>query len=174
MRQLRRWLVPALIAPAALLFASLPAAAAEIGTNATGAPWQGPTPYGEVVGTVDGHNHVTAYEFLGGDAHCGEPWNPAGPQAALVDCPDHYPDGSAAVLENARYGDPLHKHDPVGWPTFKDWPSPPSLTPEQTYYRWIERASLGGVRIMVNDLVENVALCDVYPINHNSCDDMTS
>src|SRR6476646_676671 len=174
MRQLRRCLVPALIAPAALLFASLPAAAAEIGTNATGAPWQGPTPYGEVVGTVDGHNHVTAYEFLGGDAHCGEPWNPAGPQAALVDCPDHYPDGSAAVLENALYGDPLHKHDPVGWPTFKDWPSPPSLTHEQTYYRWIERAYLGGVRIMVNDLVENVALCDVYPIKHNSCDDMTS
>jgi microsomal dipeptidase-like Zn-dependent dipeptidase len=173
MRQLRRWLVPALIAPVALLFACSPALA-EIGLNATGTPWQGPTPYGEVVGTVDGHNHVTAYEFLGGDAHCGEPWNPAGPQAALVDCPDHYPDGSAAVLENALYGDPLHKHDPVGWPTFKDWPSPPSLTHEQTYYRWIERAYLGGVRIMVNDLVENVALCDVYPIKHNSCDDMTS
>jgi hypothetical protein len=27
---------------------------------------------------------------------------------------------------------------------------------------------------MVNDLVENVALCQVYPIKHNSCDDMTS
>lgn len=173
MRHLRRWLVLALSAPAVLLFAAAPAAA-EIGLNATGTPWQGPTPYGEVVGTVDGHNHVTAYEFLGGDAHCGEPWNPAGPAAALRDCPDHYPDGTAAVLENALYGDPLHKHDPVGWPTFEDWPSPPSLTHEQTYYRWIERAYLGGVRIMVNDLVENVALCDVYPIKHNSCDDMTS
>jgi len=173
MRQLRRWLVPALIAPAFLLCAAS-AAAEEIGLDATGTPWRGPTPYGEVVGTVDGHNHVTAYEFLGGDAHCGEPWNPAGPQAALVDCPDHYPDGTAAVLENALYGDPLHKHDPAGWPSFKGWPSPPSLTHEQTYYRWIERAYLGGVRIMVNDLVENVALCDVYPIKHNSCDDMTS
>ena len=27
---------------------------------------------------------------------------------------------------------------------------------------------------MVNDLVENVALCDVYPIKHNSCKDMDS
>jgi microsomal dipeptidase-like Zn-dependent dipeptidase len=146
----------------------------EIGTNASGAPPAGESPYAEVVGTVDGHNHVTAYEFLGGDAHCGEPWNRYGVPAALVDCPDHYPNGSAAVLENALYGDPLRMHDPVGWPTFKDWPAPKSMTHEQTYYRWIERAWLGGVRIMVNDLVENVALCDVYPIKHNSCDDMTS
>ena len=150
------------------------AAAPEIGLNATGTPWRGASPYAEVEGTVDGHNHVTAYEFLGGDAHCGEPWNPQGPQAALVDCPDHYPNGAGAVLENALYGEPLRTHDPVGWPTFKDWPAPSSMTHEQTYYRWIERAYLGGVRIMVNDLVENVALCEVYPIKHNSCDDMTS
>lgn len=146
----------------------------EIGLDATGTPWRGASPYAEVQGTIDGHNHVTAYEFLGGDAHCGEPWNPQGPAAALVDCPDHYPDGTAAVLENALYGDPLRKHDPTGWPTFKDWPAPASQTHEQTYYRWIERAYLGGVRIMVNDLVENVALCQVYPLKHNSCDDMDS
>ncbi|HEV2789956.1 MAG TPA: Coagulation factor 5/8 type domain-containing protein [Solirubrobacterales bacterium] len=161
---------------AMLVFACLApsAPAAEIGLDATGIPWSGSSPYAEVEGTVDGHNHVTAYEFLGGDAHCGEPWNPLGPAAALVDCPDHYPNGAGAVLENALYGEPLRTHDPVGWPTFEDWPAPKSMTHEQTYYRWIERAYLGGVRIMVNDLVENVALCDVYPIKHNSCDDMTS
>jgi microsomal dipeptidase-like Zn-dependent dipeptidase len=146
----------------------------EIDPGASGTPWTGATPYSEVVGTVDAHNHVTAYEFLGGDAHCGEPWSRYGAPAALVDCPDHYPNGAGAVLENALYGNPLRTHDPVGWPTFKDWPAPPSLTHEQTYYRWIERAWLGGVRLMVNDLVENVALCDVYPIKHNSCRDMDS
>jgi microsomal dipeptidase-like Zn-dependent dipeptidase len=159
-------------------FAPQPAAGCsafpEIGTNATGTPWRGESPYGEVVGTVDGHNHVTAYEFLGGDAHCGEPWNRYGAPAALVDCPDHYPNGAGAVLENVLYGNPLRTHDPVGWPTFEDWPAPPSLTHEQTYWRWIERAWLGGMRIMVNDLVENVALCEIYPIKHNSCDDMVS
>ncbi|HKO36837.1 MAG TPA: Coagulation factor 5/8 type domain-containing protein [Solirubrobacterales bacterium] len=148
--------------------------AAEVELNADGVPWRGASPYAEVEGTVDAHNHVTAYEFLGGDAHCGEPWNPGGPAAALVDCPDHYPNGAGAVLENALYGNPLRTHDPVGWPTFKDWPAPSSQTHEQTYYRWIERAYLGGVRIMVNDLVENVALCEIYPLKHNSCDDMTS
>jgi microsomal dipeptidase-like Zn-dependent dipeptidase len=150
------------------------AALPEIGLEATGEPWTGATSYGEVEGTIDGHNHVTAYEFLGGDAHCGEPWSRYGVAAALVDCPDHYPNGAGAVLENALYGNPLRTHDPVGWPTFKDWPAPPSLTHEQTYYRWMQRAYLGGVRIMVNDLVENVALCDVYPIKHNSCRDMDS
>jgi len=175
MRQLgRRWLAGVALVLAALAPAGAVAETPEIGLDAGGTPWRGASPYAEVEGTIDGHNHVTAYEFLGGDAHCGEPWNPQGPAAALVDCPDHYPDGTAAVLENALYGDPLRKHDPVGWPTFEDWPAPASQTHEQTYYRWIERAYLGGVRIMVNDLVENVALCQVYPLKHNSCDDMDS
>jgi microsomal dipeptidase-like Zn-dependent dipeptidase len=164
----------ALLALAALAPGGAGAATPEIDLNASGTPWRGSAPYAEVEGTVDAHNHVTAYEFLGGDAHCGEPWNPSGPAAALVDCPDHYPNGAGAVLENALYGNPIRTHDPVGWPTFKDWPAPSSQTHEQTYYRWIERAYLGGVRIMVNDLVENVALCQLYPLKHNSCDDMTS
>lgn len=174
MRLGKRALTGALLALAALAPSGAGAATPEIDLNASGTPWRGSSPYAEVEGTVDAHNHVTAYEFLGGDAHCGEPWNPNGPAAALVDCPDHYPNGAGAVLENALYGNPLRTHDPVGWPTFKDWPAPSSQTHEQTYYRWIERAYLGGVRIMVNDLVENVALCQVYPIKHNSCDDMTS
>ena len=176
MRRLgKRALTGALLALAAFApSGALAAEPPEIGLNASGTPWQGTSPYAEVQGTVDAHNHVTAYEFLGGDAHCGEPWNPRGPAAALVDCPDHYPNGAGAVLENALYGNPLRTHDPVGWPTFKDWPAPASMTHEQTYYRWIERAYLGGVRIMVNDLVENVALCQIYPIKHNSCDDMDS
>ena len=146
----------------------------EISTQASGVPWTGSSPYAEVEGTIDGHNHVTAYEFLGGDAHCGEPWSRYGVAAALVDCPDHYPNGAGALLENVLYGNPVRTHDPIGWPTFKDWPAPSSMTHEQTYYRWIERAWLGGVRLMVNDLVENVALCDIYPIKHNSCRDMDS
>jgi microsomal dipeptidase-like Zn-dependent dipeptidase len=146
----------------------------EIGLQASGTPWTGASPYAEVQGTIDGHNHVTAYEFLGGDAHCGEPWSRYGVTVALVDCPDHQPNGAGAVLENALFGNPVRTHDPTGWPTFKDWPAPASMTHEQTYYRWIERAFLGGERLMVNDLVENVALCDIYPIKHNSCNDMDS
>ena len=84
-------------------------------------------------GLVDAHMHMMAFEFLGGRAHCGKPWEPYGITVALVDCPDHTPNGAGAALENVlSYGNPRAPHDPVGWPTFKDWPPYASLTHEQT------------------------------------------
>ena len=49
-----------------------------------------------------------------------------------------------------------------------------SLTHEQSYYRWVERAWRGGLRVFVNLFVENHALCSLYPIKHNSCNEMDS
>ncbi len=114
-----------------------------------------------------------AFEFLGGDVHCGRPWSPWGVTVALVDCPDHrLTGGYGAVMEAFLSGRP--SHDPVGWPTFKDWPAPDSLTHEGTYYKWMERSWRAGQRMLVNLLVENNQLCMLYPIKRNSCDDMTS
>jgi hypothetical protein len=144
----------------------------EVQLNATGKPQGGSTPFTQTTGMADMHNHVSAFEFLGGRAHCGKPWDAYGAPYALVDCPDHYPDGRGAILENLFYGDPTRAHDPVGWPTFKSWPAYDSLTHEQTYYRWIQRAWMGGERLMVNNLVENGVLCRVYPYKQNSCDEM--
>ncbi len=76
------------------------------------------------------------------------------------------------MLEDALSG--TTHHDPVGWPTFKDWPAPGSLTHEGTYYKWLERSWRGGQRIFVNLLVENNQLCMLYPLKRNSCDDMDS
>ncbi len=70
------------------------------------------------------------------------------------------------------YGNPAHLHDPVGWPTFKDWPSYPSLTHEQSYYRWLERSWRAGQRVFVNLLVDNAVLCELYPLKKNSCNEM--
>ena len=138
-----------------------------------GRPHAGITPFQEVRGYVDGHTHGMAFEFLGGDVHCGKPWDRYGAPYALVDCPDHTATGGyGGVLESVLSGEP--HHDPVGWPTFKDWPAPDSLTHEGTYYRWLERSWRGGQRIFVNLLVENNQLCQLYPIKHNSCDDMDS
>ena len=92
-----------------------------------------------------------------------------------MDCPDHQVgNGCGAVLENALYGNPARCHDPVGWPTFKDWPHHDSLTHEQTYYKWLERAYMGGLRLFVNLYVENRALCELYPLKQNDCDEMAS
>lgn len=149
------------------------AAFPEAKTSAVGTPTKGLTPYGEVRGLLDAHMHMMAFEFLGGKAHCGRPWSPFGAPDALVDCPDHYPNGSGAVLENAvSFGNPFHTHDPIGWPTFKDWPNPHSLTHENSYYKWVERAWRGGLRTYVNLFVENKVLCEIYPLKQNSCDEM--
>jgi hypothetical protein len=147
----------------------------EVEINAEGRPFTNPTSYGETRGLVDSHMHLMAFEFLGGEAHCGRPWHAYGAPYALSDCVDHTASGGCgAVLENALYGNPARCHDPVGWPTFNDWPAPTSLTHEQSYYRWLERAWKGGLRVYVNLFVENGVLCELYPIKRNSCDEMTS
>lgn len=145
----------------------------EVETSATGTPGAGPTPYGETRGYIDAHMHMMAFEFLGGRAHCARPWHPYGVEYALVDCPDHYPNGAGGVLETAL-NEGQATHDPVGWPTFKDWPRPQSLTHEQSYYKWLERSWMGGQRLFVNLLVENRVLCELYPLKQNNCDEMES
>jgi hypothetical protein len=145
----------------------------EVDTNVSGDPHAGATPFQEVRGYVDPHVHGMAFEFLGGDAHCGKPWHKYGAPSALVDCVDHtLTNGHGALMEAFLSGEPTH--DPVGWPTFKDWPAPRSLTHEGIYYKWLERSWRGGQRIMTNLFVENNKLCELYPIKHNSCDDMKS
>ncbi|WP_432478247.1 hypothetical protein [Nocardioides sp. GXQ0305] len=145
--------------------------------NVSGDPFAGVSPYQEVRGYVDAHTHGMAFEFLGGGAHCGKPWDRFGAPYALVDCEDHQ--AGTNPLEAALSGRPIH--DPVGWPTFTDWPAPDSLTHEGTYYRWMERSWRGGQRLFVNLLVENNQLCRLYPfgpdgtpVSKNSCDDMDS
>ena len=151
----------------------------EIALNATGDPNTNKPRYGEVEGTVDGHMHMMAFEFLGGHAHCGEPWHKFGAPYALKDCEDHEPNGCSAVLEVALKGDPCHNTS--GWPSFEGWPQSYSLTHESAYYRWLERAHLSGLRVFVNLMVENRVLCEVYPdmsVAHgepkSNCDEMDS
>ena len=141
--------------------------------NLVGEPQQGKTPYGETRGLVDAHMHMMAFEAFGGGLHCGRPWSPLGIEVALTDCPDHYPNGSAALVENiASYTDPTRMHDPTGWPTFADWPDNESYTHENTYYRWLERTYRSGLRLVVNLAVDNTALCQVNPAKTYSCNEM--
>ncbi len=148
----------------------------EIEVNVSGPHLRGDTAFEEVSGFFDAHLHITAHEFLGGKVHCGRPWHPWGVTYALADCPDHaIADGAGAVLENfLSAGSPVGTHDTTGWPSFTGWPRPESLTHEQTYYRWMERAWRGGLRMVTNLLVENRVLCELYPLKLNDCDEMAS
>jgi len=144
----------------------------EISVNAVALP--PPQPGAEVRGFVDAHVHVTAFEFLGGRFHCGRPWSRYGAAAALKDCPDHVIfDGALAFAENLlSTGSLTGTHSDKGWPDFDGWPRHESLTHEGTYWKGIERAWRGGLRIMVADLVENRALCEIYWLKQNPCGDM--
>ncbi|MFF0868411.1 Coagulation factor 5/8 type domain-containing protein [Nonomuraea sp. NPDC003560] len=160
-RLIRRAAAAVLLLTGALVAPSVPTAAAHAAAA--------------VSGFVDGHSHLFSYETFGGMLMCGKPFDPDGIEHALTDCPDHYPNGELAWYENfTRTGKPTGTHDPVGWPTFRDWPANDSLTHQQAYYTWVERAWRGGLRVLVNDLVANRQLCAIYPLKKYSCDEMTS
>ncbi|MFF9481624.1 discoidin domain-containing protein [Streptomyces sp. NPDC014733] len=140
--------------------------------NVTGEPFKGTDSRGNVRGFVDAHDHIMSNEGFGGRLICGKPFSEQGVADALKDCPEHYPDGSLAIFDMITKGD--GKHDPNGWPTFKDWPAHDSLTHQQNYYAGIERAWRGGQRVLVNDLVTNGVICSVYFFKDRSCDEMTA
>ncbi|UNK69621.1 discoidin domain-containing protein [Microbacterium sp. H1-D42] len=144
--------------------------------NATGAPFTG-TVDGEVRGLVDAHTHLNSNEGFGGRMICGAPFSPNGIAAALQDCPEHYPDGAGALFEKlTNTADTDGLHDPVGWPTFADWPDVASMSHQQSYYAWVERAWRGGQRVLVNDLVTNGVICSLPVImpKDRSCDEMSA
>jgi microsomal dipeptidase-like Zn-dependent dipeptidase len=168
----RRSVISSIVAAFALLVALIaPAAAAPQRSpddgRAGAAKAQG------VSGFVDGHSHLFSYEAFGGKLMCGKPFDPEGIAEALSDCEDHHPNGELAWWENfTRHGSPFGTHDPTGYPTFKDWPAHDSLTHQQGYYKWVERAWRGGLRVLVNHLVANRQLCAVYPLKKYDCDEM--
>ena len=146
----------------------------EVEINVEGDPIGGETPFTEVRGYLDDHVHMMAFEFIGGAVRCGKPWDRYGVAEALVDCPDHMiAGGRGAVLEQVLSGGPYAApHDPDGWPTFAGWPRHNSLTHEGLYYRWLERAWRGGLRLFTNLLVDNHGLCVVYPLHKHGCNEM--
>ncbi|MES2491216.1 MAG: peptidase M19, partial [Pseudomonadota bacterium] len=129
--------------------------------NASGPNYKGNGVDKPVIGIADVHQHISASTFLGG-AHYGRPFHRFGVTEALKNCEAiHGPDGRLDLLGNLYATDPLATHETQGWPTFHSWPAAHSLTHESTYYKWVERAWRGGLRIMLNNLVENETLCNL-------------
>ena len=145
----------------------------EAQVDAVGTPFSGASPEADVLGTVEGHAHVTAFEFLGGDWHCGRPWSPFGVVYALpASCAPEEQGTNGAFESLIDYGGATRPSDMHGWPTFVDWPSPTALAEEGDYYTGIERAWKAGLRLMVTDLVDNEALCSLMTTTRNPCNDM--
>ncbi len=151
----------------------------EAQVNASGETYKGRGVDQPVLGFADSHLHISATTFLGG-GHYGVPFHRFGITEALKNCEAvHGPDGTLDVVGNFLGGNPVGHHDTQGWPTFVDWPAAGSLMHENTYYKWIERTYKAGLRLIVNDLVENQALCTLESKTpgHNplqDCNEMNS
>ncbi|MEU4356766.1 hypothetical protein [Streptomyces virginiae] len=141
--------------------------------NVTGEPFTGTDAQGRVRGYVDAHVHLMSDEGFGGRLVCGKVFSTAGVADALKDCPEHYPNGVLALFDMITKGGD-GRHDPNGWPTFRDWPAHDSATHQQAYYAWVERAWRGGQRILVNDMVTNGVICSLYFFKDRGCDEMTA
>ena len=164
-------LLAVVAALAALALAPAAALGAEAEVGATGAPFRGTDASGAVRGYVDAHLHITANQRAGGRVIYGEPFDPRGIEAALGnDASEHGPDGSADVTGNLlRSGLPFGMHDTHGWPTFVGWPTFDTMTHQQTYYVWLQRAWMAGLRLVVAQTVEDEPFCRIEPLRSHSC-----
>ncbi len=154
---------------------------------------------GSLFGIADTHSHIFAnFGFGGGGIFHGAPYHPLGVEHALLSCEHFHGEGGRKDLFGAGFdaGRDFNiadfvgaiadgqlaefNHATKGWPEFTTWPSAPFSSTHQTqYYKWLERARLAGLRLVVQHAVSNQILCDflgrggIQPIRY-SCNDMVA
>jgi len=153
---------------------------------------------GSVFGFVETHAHLFSnFAFGGGGIFHGAPYHRLGVEHALPSCePFHGQDGQQDLLGFA-FGDldgldssdllglfvsvtsPV-THETAGYPDFSAWPDAfQSSTHQVQYYKWVERAYLSGLRLMVQHATTNHVLCELLvgvgaqPARY-SCNDMVA
>ena len=146
--------------------------------NTVGDTFKGTTSDGRVLGMADVHVHTSSTTFLG-HALWGAPYSKFGVTRALGSCAaQHGQNGSRDFIGTFLGGGTDASHATDGWPTFSEWPAAHALTHQAIYWKWLERGWKAGLRIMVNDLVENGTLCELQKNNSNDqtldCNEMNS
>lgn len=128
-------------------------------------------------GYIDGHTHLTAEESFGGNSIAGHTFHRWGAPHALKDCREIHGEGGKQDLMGAAVGG-YASHNTAGWPQFTAWPAwNTSVTHTGYYYKWVERAHLSGMRLMVVYTVENEVLCRLGSLlgeGGKSCDTLDS
>lgn len=154
---------------------------------------------GSVFGIVDTHSHLlTNFGFGGGGIFHGSTFHRLGVEHALPDCAlYHGPEGRRDLFGYGYdQGDgidtdvlltsfisgrlPEFNHHTAGYPEFTDWPDARNASTHQTqYYRWLQRAYLAGLRLVVQHATSNSVICDLMTGNdvqrvRYSCNDMVA
>ena len=151
-----------------------------------------------VRGIADLHTHQFSNLGFGGVVFWGAPYDARGINAALAWC-DYTFDFSTEWASNElegpmvpTFGYEIHgpktlqalshplsnafpegQHEVAGTGPFDGWPAHNTTTHQQMYYKWLERAYLGGVRLITQHMVSNEALCSAGKRRSNfTCNDM--
>lgn len=172
----------------------------ELTVNATGAVSKTTFDDGALYGLADAHSHILSnFGFGGGGLYHGGAFHPYGVEHALPDCDAvHGEDGRrdlfgfaydeaggdldlTAVLVELGEGELSEfNHSTDGYPAFTEWPNSRKRATHQTqYYRWLERAWLGGLRLMVQHATSDETICKLtvgqgFQASRYDCSDMTA
>ena len=154
---------------------------------------------GDLYGFVDTHSHILSnFGFGGGGIFHGGAFHRLGVEHALPDCELYHgengrkdffgyafdtagADGAdlAGLIPDLVAGElAVDNHMTAGYPEFTEWPHGPSRSTHQTqYYRWLERAHLAGLRLVVQHATTNSVICNFtagqgFQETRYECDDM--
>ena len=117
-----------------------------------------------IKGFADIHTHIAFPKTMGGGAMAGGVFHPYGIAHALGNCEElHGPNGKHNLLE-LQQGSKSTGYDTTGYPHFNWWPNRTSTTHIQAYHRWIQRAYLGGLRLIVTHATGNPTFCQLLNI----------
>jgi Membrane dipeptidase (Peptidase family M19) len=173
----------------------------ELTLDATGTITQTQFEDGSLYGIVDTHSHILSnFAFGGGGIFHGAPFHRLGVEHALPDCALYHGENGrkdffgyafdaagadeadiAGIFPDLLAGElSVDNHATPGYPDFTEWPNGPTRSTHQTqYWRWLERAWLGGLRLVVQHATTNSAICHltagqgIQPVRY-SCEDMVA
>ncbi|MCO4744820.1 MAG: hypothetical protein KC912_08525 [Proteobacteria bacterium] len=170
----------------------------EIAVDATGEVERTTFEDGDLYGIVDAHSHMFTNLGFGGGLFHGSPFHRLGVEHALPDCALHHGekgrtdffgyaydagnDGGALgdIIPDMLRGELSEdNHATEGYPEFTEWPNSRKRSTHQVqYYRWLERAYLSGLRLVVQHATSNAVICKIsvgegYSPSRYDCEDMT-
>lgn len=175
------------------------AAYPELTLDATGSVQRTHWEDGDVFGVVDAHSHIFANFGFGGGLFHGSPYHRLGVEHALGDCDVvhgemgrndffgyAYDGGNNGLALGSMVADivagelSFDNHATDGYPTFSEWPNARKRSTHQVqYHKWLERAYLSGLRLIVQHGTSNAVICKMSvglgaAKGRYDCEDMTS
>lgn len=134
--------------------------------NAEGDVQTGLSVNAPVRGIADIHSHIASYTSFNTFFNAGKLFSPYGIEDALGTCEGaHGKFGNydlLSTINDAVEGFGFNPfHDSTGYPSFEFWPSHLEYTHQKAYYQWLNRARLGGLRIITVLSIQNEVLTKI-------------